>query len=123
MALTPYQQKLRLPQWQKRRLHILERFGWRCGACGADKVELHVHHLSYDAGKEPWDYAEENFLVLCRPCHEERIHKEGGLYREVPDVGSYQVIRFDHIDDFRCFRPLRHYYDEAFLFEGPSEHF
>jgi hypothetical protein len=102
---------------------VLERANWRCAICGASDRELHVHHLEYTAGKEPWDYPDENFLVVCRPCHEERIHKKGALYRDLPDVNGYRVIRFEHIDDFRCFQPLRRFCEEAPLFEGPSEQF
>jgi hypothetical protein len=38
-------------------------------------------------------------------------------------VRGYQVIRFEHIDDYRCFHPLRRYYEESFLFEAPCEQF
>jgi len=120
---TLYQQKLRLPQWQKRRLHILERAKWRCAVCSCDDLELHVHHLKYDAGKDPWDYPDENFLVVCRPCHEERIHKEGALFRDLPDVGNYRVIRFEHADDYRCFQPISQFCAELSYFETPSDQF
>jgi 5-methylcytosine-specific restriction endonuclease McrA len=123
MTPTNYQQKLRLPQWQKRRLHVLERADWRCAICGSKDQELHVHHLEYNNGKEPWDYPDTNFLVVCRPCHEERIHKENALYRDLPSVHGYRVIRFEHIDDSRCFQPLRRFCEDIPLFEEPSEQF
>jgi hypothetical protein len=123
MTFMPYQQKLRLPQWQKRRLHILELAQWRCAVCGQDNRELHVHHIEYNAGKEPWDYPDDNFLVVCRPCHEERIHKEGALFRDLPDVANCTIIRFEHVDDYRCFRPLREFCAELSYFETPSEQF
>ena len=112
-----------MPQWQKRRLHVLERANWRCAICGATDKEIHVHHLEYNSGKMPWDYPDENFLVVCRPCHEERIHKEKALYRELPELKNYQVSRYEHIDDYRCFQPLRCYCEGLFFFEDPSERF
>ena len=45
------------------------------------------------------------------------------MYRDVPDVREHRVIRFEHIDDYRCFHQLRRYYEESFLFEAPSEQF
>jgi hypothetical protein len=50
-----YSQKLKDPRWQKKRLEILERDGWKCMACGDKEKTLHVHHIFYLPGKEPWD--------------------------------------------------------------------
>jgi hypothetical protein len=122
MTLTPYQQKLRSPQWQKRRLHLLEKAVWRCAACGAEDKELHVHHLYYKRDKEPWDYPDDAFLVVCCKCHEDRLHKEG-LFKDLPNLSQFRVIRFQHADDFRCFQPLRAFTAEMSYFEEPSARF
>ncbi len=66
-----YKEKLRSPLWQKKRLQILERDGWRCVICGDDKSNLQVHHLVY-AKADPWDYPEYVYQTLCDVCHEER---------------------------------------------------
>ena len=66
-----YKEKLRLPQWQKKRLQILERDGWRCCSCGRNDINLQVHHLIY-AKRDPWDYPDAVFQSLCERCHEER---------------------------------------------------
>lgn len=33
-------------------------------------MPLEVHHLTYAAGCEPWEYPLENFQTLCRDCHQ-----------------------------------------------------
>jgi len=66
-----YADKFKDPRWQKKRLEILNRDKFTCQICGDDKSTLHVHHRYYTAGKEPWDYPNEAFVVLCEDCHEE----------------------------------------------------
>lgn len=65
-----YSQKLKDPRWQKKRLEILERDNWTCKCCSGKKETLHVHHISYNWSKDPWDYDEKNFIILCGFCHE-----------------------------------------------------
>jgi len=68
-----YQEKLKDPRWQKLRLEIFERDEWMCRCCQDDENTLMVHHLSYSPGKEPWDYPPDNFLTLCKTCHENEL--------------------------------------------------
>jgi hypothetical protein len=65
-----YSEKLLDPRWQKLRLEIFERDEWMCRSCCDSENTLIVHHLSYSQGKDPWDYPLENFLTLCKSCHE-----------------------------------------------------
>lgn len=65
---TTYSDKLRDPRWQKRRLEVFERAGWKCQCCGESKETLHVHHLVYGAG-EPWEASLESLESLCETCH------------------------------------------------------
>lgn len=69
--MSAYFKKLQNPRWQKVRLKVLERDGWRCLACESEDKSLQVHHLIYTAG-EPWDAPIENLETLCRECHEWR---------------------------------------------------
>lgn len=73
MAIKTYTEKLKDPRWQKKRLEILNRDNWRCCVTGCFETEktLHVHHLDYISGKEPWDYPDEYFMTVCENCHEE----------------------------------------------------
>lgn len=64
-----YQEKCRLPQWQKRRLEILSRDAFTCTKCAATTKQLHVHHRYYERGRDPWDYPDDALATLCEDCH------------------------------------------------------
>ena len=66
-----YQEKLKDPRWQKKRLEILERDEWCCQICYDTESTLHVHHKFYEKGKAPWEYKNDMFATLCADCHEE----------------------------------------------------
>jgi hypothetical protein len=90
-----YSEKLKDPRWQKKRLAILERAGWKCQCCGDDKQSLQIHHLIYLKG-EPWDAPDENLECLCRDCHEwrEEFNKFAGGRTLIPTILCYTFIRF-----------------------------
>lgn len=56
------------PQWHSltRRLTV-ERKG-ACENCGQSR-RLQAHHRYYFAGRRPWEYRLEDFLLLCSICH------------------------------------------------------
>lgn len=64
---TEYAQKLLDPRWQKKRLKILERDGFRCKLCGDEKTTLHIHHKKYSG--EPWEVDDEDLDSVCKDCH------------------------------------------------------
>lgn len=66
-----YADKLRRPEWQKKRLEILERDGWKCRDCGDTASQLHVHHVYYIKGRSPWEYDDSALKTLCEACHAE----------------------------------------------------
>lgn len=69
MSVKSYYEKLKDPRWQKRRLEVLEAAGWECVECGDGSTELHVHHILYRKGCDPWDYQPDELKALCAPCH------------------------------------------------------
>lgn len=64
-----YSEKLRDPRWQKKRLEILNRDDWTCCSCLDASSPLAVHHLVYRAGKDPWEYENDELITLCESCH------------------------------------------------------
>ena len=66
-----YTEKLKDPRWQKKRLEVLERAGWKCMSCGSEDKTLHVHHCVYKKGLDPWDY-NASLIALCEYCHNQR---------------------------------------------------
>ena len=66
-------------RWQRLRLGIFERDGWRCVQCGrAGRLECD-HKIPLDRGGDPYDRA--NLQTLCRGCHVAKTRAE----RERPD--------------------------------------
>lgn len=71
-----YQEKLRSPKWQKKRLEIMDRDRFMCSHCYSGDKTLAVHHRYYLKGKEPWEYEDSCFITLCENCHEyEHSHR------------------------------------------------
>jgi hypothetical protein len=77
-----YAEKLRDPRWQRKRLEILEAAGFACEECKATDKTLHVHHVVYTKGLEPWEYYRRELIVLCEDCHEIRGSTEHDLKLE-----------------------------------------
>jgi 5-methylcytosine-specific restriction endonuclease McrA len=75
-----YQQLLRDPRWQKRRLEVLSRDQWTCQECRATSKELQVHHKWYIHGARPWDIPMQALVTLCVGCHGTK-RKRRRLYR------------------------------------------
>lgn len=94
-----YSELLRDPRWQKMRLKIMERDGFKCRCCGNEKVTLNVHHKVYKSGKKPWEYHAHQLVTACEKCH---AHLEGMKERVMdllcnvhPDVSKAVFDAFD----------------------------
>lgn len=66
-----YSELLKHPKWQKKRLEVMERSGFRCEICGSKEKTLHVHHAYYKKGNMPWEYPLGSLHCLCELCHSE----------------------------------------------------
>lgn len=64
-----YQQQIKDPRWQKKRLETFEASGFECQECGTKEEELHVHHPFYRRGAMIWEYEATELRVLCHKCH------------------------------------------------------
>ncbi len=65
-----YQEKLKDPRWQKKRLEIMQRDNFECQICGDGESTLNIHHYYYEPGKEPWEYNNDDLITLCESCHQ-----------------------------------------------------
>lgn len=72
MTQPTYAELLRHPEWQKKRLRVMERAEFRCAECGDNEATLNVHHSYYTKGAKPWEYPDESLKCLCEACHERR---------------------------------------------------
>lgn len=80
---SDYQQKLKDPRWQKKRLEILERDDWTCQNCFDYESTLVVHHRSYLPNVSPWDYPDDSLVTLCEECHENEKDKRPGCEHDL----------------------------------------
>lgn len=72
-------EKYRHPNWQEKRLRVMEAAGFKCRHCGDTETTLNVHHISYLKGRDPWEYENEELVCLCEACHEEMHSTEDRL--------------------------------------------
>lgn len=92
---STYSEKLRDPRWQKKRLEIMERDGFKCRACGSGTDTLNVHHLYYDKGASPWEYENDALITLCESCHENVEAKKKAVLKTLTTPRqALRVIRF-----------------------------
>jgi len=65
----PYAEQYNHPNWQRMRLFVLNRDGFRCRKCGNHHRLLHVHHKKYERNKFIWEIDPNNLITLCEVCH------------------------------------------------------
>jgi hypothetical protein len=94
-----YRKKLLDPRWQKKRLKILERDEWECQHCGDDESTLHVHHLCYLKGYEPWDYLDKMLITLCESCHEEESTQRPFQERKLIEVLKSRMLFHEDLEE------------------------
>lgn len=96
--MSAYFAKLKDPRWQKKRLEILNRDQFTCRLCDDKESTLHVHHVWYERGADPWDYPENCLITLCENCHEElHVARIGDGILESVLIGG---IKFSNIYEF-----------------------
>ena len=91
-----YADLLKDPRWQKKRLQIFKRDKFTCRGCGSKDNTLHVHHLKYQWGKDPWSYKNDELLTLCENCH--TIVGEFNKHSNTP-VTINSIRRLAHKED------------------------
>lgn len=69
MAKMSYSEQLRHPNWQRRRLEVMEEAGFECENCGDKETTLNVHHRLYVKGRMVWEYGNDELACLCEHCH------------------------------------------------------
>jgi hypothetical protein len=72
----PYKEYLQTPEWQERRLRIIERDGHRCQVCNSPD-RLNVHHRDYTRRGYEND---ADLTTLCQKCHQV-FHENSRLVR------------------------------------------
>lgn len=82
MATMTYREQLLHPNWQRKRLDILNRDDFACQLCHDKESTLHVHHKQYAKGRMAWEYPNDELVTLCEECHD-TMHEQQGMLRDV----------------------------------------
>jgi hypothetical protein len=98
-----YSKKLQNPNWQRKRLEILQRDNFKCIQCNSENKELHVHHRWYQFGKDIWDYPNTCFETLCYECHQ---YIETNIKDSTSDLQIIIRKTFLNQDDYNCINRL-----------------
>jgi len=88
-----YSDKLKSPKWQKKRLEILDIHKFKCDECKSEEKTLHVHHRFYLKGREPWQYDNDVFQVLCEDCHTKEHEPKEKVIEVIPEK-YHKIIEF-----------------------------
>ena len=109
--MIDYNELLRDPQWQRKRLEIMQRDDFQCCACGNTKETLNVHHIKYEKGKNPWEYDNNMLITLCESCHKnEKDWKDKRveyLYNRLKNelLGTHSLFIIKIIESIMCKSP------------------
>lgn len=96
--MKTYEEKLKDPRWQKKRLEILERDNWMCQECRDEDSTLIVHHIDYLPNRDPWDYPNILLITLCKECHEFDRKERPGLEKAVISALKLDFTLSDMVD-------------------------
>ncbi|MGL5790077.1 MAG: HNH endonuclease [Bacteroidales bacterium] len=103
-----YKEDYKSIQWQKRRLDILSRAGFKCELCGCDNEQLHVHHKYYTEGNRIWEYDDRCLIALCESCHTEEHECDRSLYQLIKYLKEDSAnAGFTTSDLFNFFQTVR----------------
>jgi hypothetical protein len=91
MKKLSYTEQLSHPNWQKKRLGILNRDGFQCKSCESKDKTLHVHHKMYLKGRMAWEYEDDNFETLCKDCHTETEQHREYLKLITKDFSDFDI--------------------------------
>ena len=69
-----YNDKLKDPRWQRKRLEIFHRDNFTCVICKDESTSLCVHHIAYLPNVEPWDQPIYLMVTECEDCHSSELY-------------------------------------------------
>jgi len=97
MRMSEFFDQYKRPEWQRKRLEVMEAADFTCQECESAEKTLNVHHTFYLKGKKPWEYPTESLQCLCEDCHSER-HTQAAelklLLGEISSVDIYCVLGY-----------------------------
>ena len=89
--MKPY----RSAQWNEYRRKVIASDGGMCSRCRRSEPDgaiLQVHHKSYIAGLQPWEYPLQMCETLCKGCHAE-------THGIIPPKFDWEYLGYDDLGD------------------------
>lgn len=101
MANTTYSKNLQHPNWQKKRLEILNRDNFICKLCGDTETTLHIHHLKYIDFNKPENINNDYLITYCEDCHRivENIKKANTFEINVIKIKKVRHHKYPLVDE------------------------
>lgn len=81
-----YQEQLKSPLWQRKRLEMFQRDNFTCVCCGNSKLQLHLHHGVYIKGLKAWEYDDKYLHTLCDVCHDTTTLLMADIYKSIGEL-------------------------------------
>jgi 5-methylcytosine-specific restriction endonuclease McrA len=100
-----YKEQLKDGRWQRKRLEIMERDGFKCRCCKSTN-DLTVHHLYYLPNTLLWEYENEGMVTICKTDHDKitfELAKLGGLVAFKILTGEFDL--FNELDYRKDLKP------------------
>lgn len=88
-------EQIKKPQWQKRRLEIMQRDNFSCQICGDKESTLNVHHFHYDNARKYWEYEDWELITLCERCHTNEHSYSDVILMQVEQLRKRGVTMFE----------------------------
>ena len=100
-----YTEAIKNPLWQKKRLQILSRDNFTCQICGHDDKTLHVHHLYYESGMNPWEYPEDAMITLCEDCHKSEHESKKNILKVIDQLNhsGFTMIEIESMLEYASY--------------------
>lgn len=89
--MSDFFEQYKRPEWQRKRLEVMEAAGFRCQECDTGEATLNVHHKLYVRGRKPWEYTTDELECLCEPCHKKNHERRDELKQLVGKMPSHLV--------------------------------
>lgn len=91
-----YQDQIKSPLWQKKRLEIMEKDNFTCQICGDKETTLNVHHLHYKQGNLIHEYDDKCLITLCENCHKNEYDWQNMKLKDFcEDLMDYNFTMFE----------------------------
>lgn len=117
-----YQEQLKHPKWQQKRLEVLEANEFTCSSCGSKDKQLHVHHPRYKKGAKIWEYEDGELECLCVDCHSQDHEIMELINDGLAQLGYSSKMQLLGYLDSMITPVIRHKQDESYC-EGFADRF